>query len=806
MEITLKNLNKYYMRTLLCILIPMLSFAQQTIILDLNFEQALIDLGYDNVLDNSITTNSIDTVTTLELAGKNISDLTGLEDFTALKYLYCYSNNLSELDVSNNFFLEHLYCGNNNLTELNLSNNNLLKFLSCDNNNFVELDLSSNVLLSSVICFDSNLSELNVTNNTELLFLNCGNNNLSDLNIINNTELELLNCSNNNLSELNISNNTNLNNLYCSDNNLSELNISNNTMLSQINCAANNITTLNTSFNTELISLNCSWNSLSNLFLENNINLEQLSCYGNNLSDLNVSNNTILSSLYCYLNNLSELNLSSNVALEALSCYDNNIDCIQVADVEYADNTFIKDDSAIWSFDCEYPLICQDGEYPIAIESSTGDWAYEMAWGLWDYDTWMGEDGPTEENSIAFFQGQNNYETSDVEMCLPSSGCYMFAAYDSYGDGWNEGFIVVNINNSKMPETYLLEDGTWGYWSFEVDSEPCNWEIPGCTNPDATNYNDLATTDDGSCIVPFFFDWDNEQREYFLYIPENLQPNAPLVFALHGYWGEGADMIGLFTDLADDYGFAVCYPNGLIDNFGASHWNANFDESMTAVDDVGFLSNLAIHLQEAYNLSPEKTFSCGMSNGGYMSWSLACRAPDVFKAIASVTGTMSGPDWVDCNPSELVPVMQISGTADNVVPMDGSMGYVSEGWGGAPDIYTIMDYWSELHGCTNTETINWQWDYSTDVTQYFSCTYNTSFDLRLYVANGMGHTWPNFAEEQIWDFFMQIAANPINILEKESADKVLLKTVDILGRNSSEKTFSINIYDDGSISKNYMLD
>ena len=66
----------------------MLSFAQQTIILDLNFEQALIDLGYDNVLDNSITTNSIDTVTTLELAGKNISDLTGLEDFIALKYLY----------------------------------------------------------------------------------------------------------------------------------------------------------------------------------------------------------------------------------------------------------------------------------------------------------------------------------------------------------------------------------------------------------------------------------------------------------------------------------------------------------------------------------------------------------------------------------------------------------------------------------------------------------------------------------------------------------------------------------------------
>ena len=57
---------------------------------------------------------------------------------------------------------------------------------------------------------------------------------------------------------------------------------------------------------------------------------------------------------------------------------------------------------------------------------------------------------------------------------------------------------------------------------------------------------------------------------------------------------------------------------------------------------------------------------------------------------------MSGPDWETCNPSELVPVMQISGTADNVVPMDGSMEYIEEGWGGAPDIYTIMDYWKNI--------------------------------------------------------------------------------------------------------------
>ena len=64
-----------------------------------------------------------------------------------------------------------------------------------------------------------------------------------------------------------------------------------------------------------------------------------------------------------------------------------------------------------------------------------------------------------------------------------------------------------------------------------LNTEPCIWEIYGCTDINAINYNTLATIDDGSCILPFFFNWDNEQREYWLYIPENLPENAPLVFA-----------------------------------------------------------------------------------------------------------------------------------------------------------------------------------------------------------------------------------------------------------------------------------
>ena len=436
-----------------------------------------------------------------------------------------------------------------------------------------------------------------------------------------------------------------------------------------------------------------------------------------------------------------------------------------------------------------FPLLsftqCSEGEYPIYISTSSGEWAYEMSWGLFDYNTWMNEEIDV-NNALFSFEGEENFETITLDACLPSSGCYIIAAYDSYGDGWNGGSLTVNINNSKEPQIYEMYNGTWEYWTFEVNSKLCNWEIPGCTNSDAANYNDLATIDDGSCIMPNFFEWDKQQREYYLYVPENLQPNAPLVFALHGYWGDASDMLGLFEEQADEHGFVVCYPTGLQDNFGTNHWNANFNEVMSTVDDIGFLSNLALKLHEDYDLSPEKTFSCGMSNGGFMSWSLACNAPNIFKAIASVTGTMSGPDWQNCNPTEMIPVMQISGTADNVVPMDGSMQYIEEGWGGAPNIYVIMDYWSDLHGCSNQETINFGFDYSTDVTQYFSCTSNTSTELRLYVANGMGHIWPDFADEQIWDFFMQIAALPLKTNDDVIFEKELIRSVDILGRETKK--------------------
>ena len=133
--------------TLIILLIPYISFGQQTYIPDDNFEQRLIVLGYDDVLDDFVYTDSINSLESINLWGVDIINLTGIEAFTNLQSLYCDNNQLSELDISQNINLQYLYCDNNQLSELDISQNINLQSLYCDNNQLSELDLSQNINL-----------------------------------------------------------------------------------------------------------------------------------------------------------------------------------------------------------------------------------------------------------------------------------------------------------------------------------------------------------------------------------------------------------------------------------------------------------------------------------------------------------------------------------------------------------------------------------------------------------------------------------------------------------------------------------
>jgi len=97
---------------------------------------------------------------------------------------------------------------------------------------------------------------------------------------------------------------------------------------------------------------------------------------------------------------------------------------------------------------------------------------------------------------------------------------------------------------------------------------------------------------------------------------------------------------------------------------GFISWNAsNQGIDLGRADDVGFLSMLARYLQAEHNLNPDQTFVTGFSMGGYMSYTLACQASDVFRAAAPVAALMRTEVFNSCSPKTPMPILHIHGTA-----------------------------------------------------------------------------------------------------------------------------------------------
>ena len=103
---------------------PFFGYAQKTYIPDDAFEQALVDLSLDALLDDSVYTSAIDTIKILYLSNQGITDLTGIENFVLLNELYCNDNQITYLDLSDNSNLFEFNCSNNFLTSLDVRNGN----------------------------------------------------------------------------------------------------------------------------------------------------------------------------------------------------------------------------------------------------------------------------------------------------------------------------------------------------------------------------------------------------------------------------------------------------------------------------------------------------------------------------------------------------------------------------------------------------------------------------------------------------------------------------------------------------------
>ena len=307
------------MRTLIIaffIICCLQSNAQLTLIPDSNFEQVLINLGLDNApINGSVPTANIDTLTILNVSNQNITNLTGIEDFTSLIGLDCQSNYLTSIDLTNNQNLTWLNCQYNLLTSLNVSANKKLTSLLCGVNQLTNIDVSNNDTLYFFWCDFNQLTTIDISNNNYLNWFNCRNNQINSILFPSNHHLFIVDCQYNNLMSLNIPD----------------------TSLTQLSCYDNSLTSLNTS---------------------QNKNLGTLLCFNNQLTNLDLSQNSLIQTLHCDNNQLECLNMKNgnNPYINDFTTYGNpNLICIQVDNYSYSNTNWTDiDPTSSYSTNCNY--------------------------------------------------------------------------------------------------------------------------------------------------------------------------------------------------------------------------------------------------------------------------------------------------------------------------------------------------------------------------------------------------------------------------------------------------------------------
>jgi Leucine-rich repeat (LRR) protein len=323
-----------------------------TLIPDVNFENALIGLGIDSgTADGKVLTSKVATVNSLYISSKNITDLTGIQDFKALTLLSCFSNQLTSVDVSNNAYLTILNIDSNKITNLDISKNPKLSELTCDDNKLTSLDLSFTPLLTELSLNSNPVTSLNLSNVKFLRRLSFYNSMITSIDLSNNKVLTSLLADRNKLTTLNVSENKELIHLSCSTNLLTALDVSANTKLEYLDFSSNAITSIDLKFNTNLKALVCYTNKLSVLDLSNNKFLIGLDCENNtNLTELNLKNgnNTNLLKKYTYI--------TGTRGGPAVSSFVNNLklSCIKVDDVAYSNANWstLTDTPILFTLDC----------------------------------------------------------------------------------------------------------------------------------------------------------------------------------------------------------------------------------------------------------------------------------------------------------------------------------------------------------------------------------------------------------------------------------------------------------------------
>jgi polyhydroxybutyrate depolymerase len=236
-----------------------------------------------------------------------------------------------------------------------------------------------------------------------------------------------------------------------------------------------------------------------------------------------------------------------------------------------------------------------------------------------------------------------------------------------------------------------------------------------------------------------------EKRSYLLYVPDSYDPSvpAPLVITIHGFaqWPAHQMHITGWNDLADEHGFLVVYPAGTRFPLRWRTW-AEPGREQEPVIEVAFIADLIDELEKEYNLDPARVYVNGLSNGGGMSFLLACRLSERIAAIGIVAPALVTP-WEECQPSRPVPTIVFHGTADPIVPYSG--GPFPRGGLEFPSIPEWVDVLAQRNGC-GPMPLELEPAGSVSGLEYTAC----SADVIFYTIAGGGHSWPGGQPIPVW--------------------------------------------------------
>lgn len=303
---------------------------------------------------------------------------------------------------------------------------------------------------------------------------------------------------------------------------------------------------------------------------------------------------------------------------------------------------------------------------------------------------------------------------------------------------------------------------------------------------DATALTDTFFFDRAGFALPNA-DSRGRSRSWMVYAPATYDPSIPsaVVVLLHGRPGNAGGMAFLtgMNAVAENHNFIVVYPDG-IDN----EWNAQFDISARDIsltgrrstlpqDDVGFLQTMMDDLAVNFNIDRSRLYLGGFSNGGFMTYRMACSAGRTFAAFAAISGNLYLELSDLCRRSPPTPILIMNGTADPSVPYEGVLVQSAQSTEPVRISYGVQDAvaaFARRNGCslTGVSTTFAESGRSpgTQVVRFVPRDCSSGADVVLYVINGGGHTWPGHprpqqemgdtnmdmdAGEVIWEFFSQ---------------------------------------------------